>query len=571
MNHTSFFSSKRLSTFASLLLLFILTGFAGWEKSVQAQVGGSAPDRLAEVRVEGGAIIWQPLVKTDGWMLTVTGPDGWANRYTFDAGAAPALALQDAQGQRLADGQYQYELRPVIQVETAPASGQSDTGRAVGLASALPEMLSVQAGTFNVQNGAFALPSGAAEPGSTMPASSADQPIGLADQVYADDLIVQGSQCVGFDCVDGESFGYDTIRLKENNLQIAFDDTSATAGFPANDWTIIANDAADGGANYLAFYDATGGRVPFKVVAGARTNALYVDSIGRIGLGTSTPVLSLHIVRSDSPSIRLDQDTTGGWAAQVWDLAGNESNFFIRDVTNGSRLPFRIQPGAPSNSLTMKSSGNVGLGTWSPDYSLEIERTGQDAAFVSQRTDGASAVMVARESTVQVGALTNHNLELVVNNTPVMTLDAQGNATLEGVLYEHSDVNVKEAFQPVDCGEVLDRLESLPITTWSYQNDAPGVRHMGPMAQDFHQAFGLGADGTHVASLDANGVALTAAQELLARVKDQEAEVDRLEAENQALKDRLDRLEALVSQALGTQSPMEETRVTWSHHPCYAK
>ncbi len=114
-------------------------------------------------------------------------------------------------------------------------------------------------------------------------------------------------------------------------------------------------------------------------------------------------------------------------------------------------------------------------------------------------------------------------------------------------------------------------LESLPITTWSYQNDAPGVRHMGPMAQDFHQAFGLGADGTHVASLDANGVALTAAQELLARVKDQEAQVDRLEAENQALKDRLDRLEALVSQALGTQSPMEETRATWSHHPCYAK
>ncbi|MGN6517942.1 MAG: hypothetical protein ACTHK2_00775, partial [Dokdonella sp.] len=48
-----------------------------------------------------------------------------------------------------------------------------------------------------------------------------------SDQVIPDDLIVQGSQCVGFDCVDNETFGFDTLRLKENNTRIVFFDTSA--------------------------------------------------------------------------------------------------------------------------------------------------------------------------------------------------------------------------------------------------------------------------------------------------------------------------------------------------------
>ena len=52
---------------------------------------------------------------------------------------------------------------------------------------------------------------------------------------------------------------------------------------------------------------------------------------------------------------------------------GNEANFFVRDATGGNRLPFRIQPGAPTNTIYMSSSGNVGMGTSSPGYDLEIE------------------------------------------------------------------------------------------------------------------------------------------------------------------------------------------------------
>lgn len=179
----------------------------------------------------------------------------------------------------------------------------------------------------------------------------------VADQVINDDLIVTSSACLGFDCVNGESFGADTERLKENNLRIHFDDTSSSGSFPSNDWRIRINDQANGGASYFAVEDATAGRTPFTIEAGALTNALYVESDGDVGFGTSNPVVNLHAVDGNTPTLRLEQDASSGFTAQTWDMAGNETSFFIRDVTNGSKLPFRIYPNSPSNSLEIKSTG----------------------------------------------------------------------------------------------------------------------------------------------------------------------------------------------------------------------
>ena len=183
-----------------------------------------------------------------------------------------------------------------------------------------------------------------------------------ADQVFADDVIVQGSLCVGFDCVNGESFGFDTIRLKENNTRIAFDDTSASVGFPANDWQLVANDSNSGGRNVFYLLDQTSGLEVFSVEAAAPTHSLYVDDGGRVGLRTNSPVLDLHINTSNTPGLRLEQNSSGGFSAQTWDIAGNEANFFVRDVTSGSRLPFRIRPGAPTSSVDVAADGDVFIG-----------------------------------------------------------------------------------------------------------------------------------------------------------------------------------------------------------------
>jgi hypothetical protein len=107
-------------------------------------------------------------------------------------------------------------------------------------------------------------------------------PSASADQTIPDDLIVQGSQCVGLDCVTNEAFGFDTLRMRENNIRIKFDDTSASAGFPANDWALQANDSANGGANRFMLFDDTAGRSPFSVFAGAPADALVITASGQV-------------------------------------------------------------------------------------------------------------------------------------------------------------------------------------------------------------------------------------------------------------------------------------------------
>jgi hypothetical protein len=61
----------------------------------------------------------------------------------------------------------------------------------------------------------------------------------------------------------------------------------------------------------------------------------------------------------DTPGVRLTQTPTAGYPEQTWDVAGNETNFFIRDATGGNLLPFRIRPGAPTSSIDIGATGEV--------------------------------------------------------------------------------------------------------------------------------------------------------------------------------------------------------------------
>lgn len=203
------------------------------------------------------------------------------------------------------------------------------------------------------------------------------------DQQILDDLIVDGSLAVGQDAVNGESFGFNTIILKENNLRIKFWDTSTSASFPTNDWILEANSSSNGGSNHFSILDDDAGTNPFTVEAGAGSNALFLNKNGRLGLGTSNPSTEIHVSDDDTPTLRLEQDGTSGWTKQVWDMGGNESHFFIKDVTNGSKSVFRIKSGAPENSLFVANSGNVGIGNESPVETLDVAGTGAFSGTVS--------------------------------------------------------------------------------------------------------------------------------------------------------------------------------------------
>lgn len=381
------FSITRLLTFLMILAIPV-AAFAA--DPVGRQTGG------------GPFIEWRgSLSGHDSVTLTVVSPEGDVITKTFKSGRALMLRISDL-GTDVQDGQYSYELvvSPKVspdvarKLEDARAANDDAAAKKIMKAAGLSPI--VQSGAFTVQGGSFVpndlvegdandLSTGSRAAGVSTNASRPTGPIAVNDQVIPDDLIVQGSICAGFDCVNNESFGFDTIRLKENNLRIKAEDTSVGT-FPTNDWQLTFNDSASGGASKFSVEDITGVKVPFTITAGATTNSIFVDSTGRVGFRTSTPVLDLHVATSNTPALRLEQNNSGGFTAQTWDIAGNEANFFVRDVTSGSRLPFRIRPGAPTSSIDINAEGIVGIGTASPELVNGITRGMQiEAEFPALR------------------------------------------------------------------------------------------------------------------------------------------------------------------------------------------
>jgi hypothetical protein len=394
-------------------LSLVLAGLLGLPSLAGAQLESSR-NTVALLSAGAGSVEWLPqVIDYSRLTLRISGPNGQSFQREFAAGQTPSFSLFDALGSRLADGQYSYEIRVVPQVskavreqlKAARAAGDDKAIAAIQAAHGLDREIA-QSGIFILDGGSPVLAGSATEAPAGKPngkggrLQSAAQPgltsAPLADQVIPDDLIVQGSACIGLDCVNNESFGFDTIRLKENNTRIKFEDTSV-GSFPSNDWQLTANDSTSG--NRFSIDDITGSRTPFTITAGAPTNSLFLDSSGRVGFGTSTPVLNLHVSKSDTPALRLEQTSAGGFTAQTWDVAGNEANFFVRDVTGGSRLPFRIRPGAPTSSVDISADGDVGIGTASPGEKLHVLESG-DANTISlvQNTNatGTSAAAVVR-------------------------------------------------------------------------------------------------------------------------------------------------------------------------------
>ena len=108
-----------------------------------------------------------------------------------------------------------------------------------------------------------------------------------------------------------------------------------------------------------------------------------------------------------------------------------------------------------------------------------------------------------------------------------------------GAWATYSDRNGKREITPVDALAVLGKVVALPISTWQWKGESGAVRHMGPMAQDFHAAFGLGDTDTQIVTVDVDGVALAAIQGLNTKVEAQAREIDALKRLVERLLDRV--------------------------------
>jgi hypothetical protein len=122
-----------------------------------------------------------------------------------------------------------------------------------------------------------------------------------------------------------------------------------------------------------------------------------------------------------------------------------------------------------------------------------------------------------------------------------------------------SDRNAKTAVRPVDAREVLEKVAAMPMATWQYKAQDPQYRHMGPMAQDFYAAFGLGEADTRISTVDGQGVALAAIQGLNAKLTDKDAEIAALKREFASANEAKDRAIAKLRDELAAQHAFAAT------------
>jgi len=249
--------------------------------------------------------------------------------------------------------------------------------------------------------------------------------------------------------------------------------------------------------------------------------------------------------------------TSGSWNSTLGVLVNA-----LTPHTNATALGFQAQV-EQSNAMVLGSIPgvneavlaneyvDVGIGTTTPQAPLHVERANGAARVLVMETDpgpsmpfqGVAQGLVRFELNDEAAGerwrFTNAGDKFAINNVGLdspgteMSVFKNGDLVIGGLLTENSDVNAKQDIEPLDAQEVLAKIVDLEVSKWSYI-DAPNQRHIGPMAQDFHSAFGLGRDNKHIATLDTSGVAL--------------AGIQALAEENATLRNRVAQLESQQAQ-----------------------
>jgi len=131
---------------------------------------------------------------------------------------------------------------------------------------------------------------------------------------------------------------------------------------------------------------------------------------------------------------------------------------------------------------------------------------------------------------------------------------------VQGDLTASSSRELKTAFSALDSAEILKQIIELPIQSWQFKSDTKATRHVGPIAEDFHEAFGLGIDDKHISPSDTAGLALVAIQELAAKletkleaIEELAERIDTLATENAELKEEVARLREAPSPRARTE------------------
>jgi hypothetical protein len=236
------------------------------------------------------------------------------------------------------------------------------------------------------------------------------------------------------------------------------------------------------------------------------TNQFLVRAGNGMGINTASPAGALHIV-----------NTAPGYTGA---FNQTEPPALVLDAQNqnllGSQIRFSNQ-GFPLAVIDQRGSSNSPNGG-ALNFNLYTPGSGMTASL----------------------SLSHAGIDLADDTTCHGQMSAQSFNTT-------SDRNVKTNFAAISAEDVLKKVIALPLSSWTFKADKLSVRHLGPMAQDFYAAFGLGKDDTHIATVDEEGVALAAIQGL-------NQKLEQARAENAELKQSLEELKQLVQVIAGKKA-----------------
>lgn len=265
-------------------------------------------------------------------------------------------------------------------------------------------------------------------------------------------------------------------------------------------YTLYTN--AQGTANYIP-----------KFIAGGMTSSLLYDSGSRIGIGMTNPGYILDV--NGRIRIKSSQGSSGIWLRDAADSA--DASFVGR--TEDSYAATGIY--AAGWKLVVSDSGNVGIGTTSPqaklqvganvlgtipantqiwsNYDLRFSSGGDsDARYGSYLKPGwtgtgSRLTLGLRANTIDTDVVTIAGTKVgIATASPTQALDVNGNIRCIEC-QQTSDERLKTDVRPL--GGVLDRLGQVRAVSFRWNEKAQSlgaradVKRIGVLAQELEQVF----------------------------------------------------------------------------------
>jgi hypothetical protein len=263
-----------------------------------------------------------------------------------------------------------------------------------------------------------------------------------------------------------------------------------------------------------------------------------------VNIGLSSTALGLATAASGQSSTALGQYTAASGANSTamgmnTTASGQNSTAMGQDTyaTGQNSTALGRETTATGKNSTVLGFRSHATGDFSFALGSFATTNGQEGSFVY--ADNASAYVVR----------SNMPNEFVVRASGGFRLRTATDANLStgcnlpagsGTWSCTSSRLAKADFMNLNGEAVLAKIARMPIQSWTYRSDPTSARHVGPTAQDFRAAFGLGSDDTSISLVDIDGINLLGVQAL-------ERRTHALERENAELRKRLERLEAAIT------------------------